>query len=325
MLDSVNSLGQRSAPTCVVSVIIPAFRCEAVLPVAVASVIEQTFGDWEIIVVDDHSPDDIASAMAPWSSDPRISLIRQERNLGPTAARNAGIAAAVGRFVAFLDADDRWFPTKLQRQFDAVLSRPDPDRIFCVTQTIVNLSDGRHIIRPRRAKRADERMDEFIFVSAGFCQTSSFFLSRTLAKTIGFRELSTGEDHLFAIDACNAGADYLLIEEPLVVYNDDVRPGRLSNRRSLDRGRAFMSEVGSIISKRALIGYEARYLGVLILRSNPMKGLAVVVRAVGCGALPLRFAITLLIRSATPAGFYHRLRSMLLGRSTRQRGESHDA
>jgi glycosyltransferase involved in cell wall biosynthesis len=274
----------------------------------------QTMTDWEIVVVDDASPDDIAAALAPWRDDERVRLIRHERNAGATAARNTGIAATLGRFIAFLDADDSWLPTKLERQVNAVLACAEPERVFCVTQTIVNLADGRHVIRPRRAKRPDESMDEFIFVHAGFCQTSSFLVSRSLAAVTGFRELSTGEDHLFAIDLCNAGATYLLIDSALTVYNDDLRPGRLSNRRTLDRGRAFMDEVRGLISPKAMLGYEARYLGVLLLRHNPFKGSALVARAVVSGALPPRFAASLLVRAALPADLYHTIRARLLGR-----------
>lgn len=295
-----------------VSVIIPAFQCATVLPVAIASVFAQTYLSWEIIVVDDHSPDDIAASLATWLGDPRVRLIRQHINQGPTAARNAGIRAARGRFVAFLDADDAWHPDKLRRQMDAVLAQPDPEGVFCVTQTIVKLTDERHVIKPRRAKRPDEPLDEFIFVSAGFCQTSSFLLATALAAKIGFRELSTGEDHIFAIEACKS-ATYLLIEAPLVTYNDDVRPGRLSNRRSLERGRAFMDEVRAILSPKALLAYEARYLGALVLRSHPLEGLALIGRAVASGALPPRFAASLLARTLVPADLYLRVRAFGLG------------
>jgi glycosyltransferase involved in cell wall biosynthesis len=305
-----------SAQAPVVSIVIPAYNCSATLPATLQSVVAQTFQDWEVIVVDDASPEDVSLAMSGFAHDPRIRLARHPVNKGATAARNTGIAMAQGRFVAFLDSDDNWMPSKLQRQLDAVLAKPDPDKVFCVTKTIVNLADGRHVVRPVRAKRPDEPMDEFIFVSAGFCQTSSFFVSRAVARQIGFRELSTGEDHLFAIDACRAGAEYLLIDEPLAVYNDDIRPGRLSGDKTLLRGRAFMAEVQALISPKALAAYESRYLGALILRSTPLLGLRTIAKAIAVGALPPRFAIALVLRTYVPTTLYHRVRAAVLGRKT---------
>lgn len=273
----------------------------------------QTYRDWELIVVDDASRDDVAGALARAGSDPRIRLIRHAANAGASAARNSGIAAARARFVAFLDADDGWHPTKLERQVAAVLTRSDPDLVFCVTRSIVNLTPDRFILCPHRPKRSGERMDEYIFVHAGFCQTSSFLVSRAIAGAVGFRELPLGEDHLFAIDACNAGAEYLMIDSPLSIYNDDARPGRLSNDHSLERGYAFMAGARDVLSPKSLLAYEARNLGVPLLRDRPLAGIGTIVRAVSVGALPLRYAATLLTRAMLPARLYAAVRARLLG------------
>lgn len=296
-----------------ISVIIPSFNGTEPLTNAIRSVQAQTVGDFEIIVIDDCSVIDIAPALAPVIADPRIRLIRQEVNRGVSAARNTGIAAARGRFVAFLDNDDSWFPTKLERQLAVVLASNNPDAVFCVTQTIVDLAEGTHLIRPLKGKQPDERLDEFIFVRGGFCQTSSFFVSRSLAHQVGFRDIKTGEDHLFAIDLCNAGADYVLIEEALTVYHNDIRPGRLSNGTTLEQGRAFMAAVGDTLSAKALAGYEIRYLGPLLLKQNPLAGFRQIVGAVAGGAMPAKYAASLLVRTILPAHTYHRVRAAILG------------
>jgi glycosyltransferase involved in cell wall biosynthesis len=90
------------------SVIIPTYGRAELLGEAVASVLRQTFVDFECIVVDDASPD---APVLP--SDGRVRLIERERNGGPAAARNSGIAAATGRYLAFLDDDDLWLPDRL--------------------------------------------------------------------------------------------------------------------------------------------------------------------------------------------------------------------
>lgn len=103
-----------------ISVIIPAFNPGAYLGAAVRSVLAQSFEDWEMVVIDDGSTEDI-SPQVP--SDPRIR-VRRQVNLGLARARNAGIHESRGTWLAFLDADDLWLPTKLQSQLDLLEERP---------------------------------------------------------------------------------------------------------------------------------------------------------------------------------------------------------
>lgn len=95
------------------SVVIPAWNVESWLPETIASVQNQTITDWELIVVDDGSTDGTA-AIVKNVDDARVRLISQP-NSGVSIARNRGIAESRGEFIAFLDADDLWSPTHLQR------------------------------------------------------------------------------------------------------------------------------------------------------------------------------------------------------------------
>jgi teichuronic acid biosynthesis glycosyltransferase TuaG len=100
-----------------VSVITPVWNAAATLGETVASVQAQSLGDWEMLLVDDGSTDGsraVAERLA--AADPRLRLLGWAENRGPAVARNAGIRAARGRFIAFLDSDDRWRPDKLSRQ-----------------------------------------------------------------------------------------------------------------------------------------------------------------------------------------------------------------
>lgn len=96
-----------------VSVIVPAYNAGRTIDTALQSVFAQTFHDLEVIVVDDGSSDDTADRVAAWGR--RVALHRQS-NRGPAAARNHALLHARGELVAFLDADDVWLPTKLERQ-----------------------------------------------------------------------------------------------------------------------------------------------------------------------------------------------------------------
>jgi glycosyltransferase involved in cell wall biosynthesis len=297
-----------------VSVIIPAYNSASFISRTIDTIIGQTFKQWEIVIVDDCSQDDLTGALAAYLDRYPIHILRHAKNAGPSVARNTGIAAAKGRFVAFIDADDGWLPTKLEQQVEATLARPDPDSVFCLTRAYVDLGMGRRIVRPVRAKRPNERMDEFIFVSGGFCQTSAYFTSRVLAEPIGFRDLPTGEDHMFAIDLCNAGADYVLIDEPLVVYDNRIRSGRLSQDTPLWRRQQFLAMLEGVLSPKAVLGYRSRNIGPVALRSNPISGLKLIGSATIQGALPVRFAVSAIVRTVMPSRLYHVGRAFLLGR-----------
>ncbi|MGA9048014.1 MAG: glycosyltransferase family 2 protein [Dehalococcoidia bacterium] len=98
-----------------ISIIIPTFNRSHVLARAIKSALLQTYQDFEIIVVDDCSSDS-TSVIVGGLNDGRISYIRHEKNRGVAAARNSGLAASKGEYVAFLDSDDEWLPEKLERE-----------------------------------------------------------------------------------------------------------------------------------------------------------------------------------------------------------------
>lgn len=97
-----------------ISVIIPTYNSMTYLPKTVGSVLNQTFTDFELLIIDDGSSDDTAT-WAAQVQDSRVKLISQS-NQGAAGARNTGIKQAKGQYIAFLDADDLWSPTKLEQQ-----------------------------------------------------------------------------------------------------------------------------------------------------------------------------------------------------------------
>lgn len=112
----------------IISVVIPAYNSAKTLPGALESVFAQTYGEHEIIVVDDGSSDDTPDVLSRYAS--RVKYIRQE-NKGPSAARNMGIRAARGEYIAFLDADDLWLPEKLELQLDLMKRDPMTALVGC--------------------------------------------------------------------------------------------------------------------------------------------------------------------------------------------------
>ena len=102
-------------PAPIVSIVMPVYNAASYIGETLDSVFQQTFTDYEVIVINDGSPDTVKleQALEPYIG--RIRYIKQE-NLGAGAARNEGLRAAQGEFIAFLDADDLWLPNYLEEQ-----------------------------------------------------------------------------------------------------------------------------------------------------------------------------------------------------------------
>src|SRR5262249_15425290 len=124
-----------------VSVVVPTCNRAHCIGRALASVASQTYPAIEIIVVDDGSTDDTVAAIGRLNCPRPLRVIQLDGNHGASAARNEGIAAATGEYVAFLDSDDAWHPRKIELQIDR-LRRLGPDYGACYTRIVTY--DDRH-------------------------------------------------------------------------------------------------------------------------------------------------------------------------------------
>ena len=108
----------------VVSVVMPLYNSEIFISETINSVLNQTFTNWELILIDDASTDKtIEIAKSFISNNPKIRLLKNKENLGAALSRNRGIEIAEGDYIAFLDADDLWKPEKLQRQLNFMIAK----------------------------------------------------------------------------------------------------------------------------------------------------------------------------------------------------------
>ena len=122
-----------SGRPCEVAVIVPCHNAARYLPRALDSVLAQTYPNFSLSVIDDGSTDETASVLRPYAA--YGSCIRQQRS-GVAAARNRGISVSKGRYIAFLDADDYWLPTKLERQIELLEQNPGIGLVCSDCETI---------------------------------------------------------------------------------------------------------------------------------------------------------------------------------------------
>jgi teichuronic acid biosynthesis glycosyltransferase TuaG len=135
-------------PPPLVSVVMPVWNTAGHVGEAIASVRAQSFGAWELIVVDDASDDGSAGVVAAAAAgDGRIRLLRHDENRGAAAARNTALGSARGRFIAFLDSDDLWKPEKLVTQL-AHVERTGAAIVFSAYERIDAAGRVTGIVRP---------------------------------------------------------------------------------------------------------------------------------------------------------------------------------
>lgn len=289
------------------SIIIPAYNRADRIGRAIASCLAQSCPDFEVVVVDDGSSDgtaDVVDAM----DDPRIRCIRQA-NAGASAARNAGARAARGAYLAFLDSDDEFLPSKLNQLAAAIT--PD-DRTVWYSQLLFDRGGGNRMIKPARAIAPGERVGDYLFADDGLMQTSTLVMARALFARVG--GFDTGLRCLEDLDLClrleEAGARFGMLPGPQVVWYDDRSSGRLSYTTSRREVRDWAARQHHRLSPRAMHGYLARFLVPQIARAQPFHALSLLVSAVRHGGLAPRRAAMLLARGTAP-GIYGRLRDAL--------------
>lgn len=112
----------------IVSIVMPVFNSGKTVAQAIASILNQTFTDWELLVIDDGSTDDTFE-VAKSFADPRIIVVRDDRNLRIPTRLNEGITTARGKFLARMDGDDIAYPNRLEIQLDYLYQHPEVDLV----------------------------------------------------------------------------------------------------------------------------------------------------------------------------------------------------
>jgi glycosyltransferase involved in cell wall biosynthesis len=196
----------------VVSIMMPFLNREATLPRAIRSALAQTFSDWELIAVDDGSTDGSVAVIEAFN-DPRIRIVKHERNLGVATARNTALKECIGEFIALLDSDDEWLPEKLEKQVASL--RGDPQQRALCSCAFEFERDGEVQKFPRPWGDSWERALHFE-CTFGFGSTLMVRRDSALANGEFDLELPRHEDWDWMLRACQSGQELLYVDEALV-------------------------------------------------------------------------------------------------------------
>lgn len=203
-----------------VSVVLPTHNRAALLGRSIRSVLAQSFGDFEVLVVDDGSTDETAGVVAAFG-DPRVRYVPLSRNTGAAAARNVGIRISRGKFLAFQDSDDEWLPSKLERQMSAFERGPSGlGVVYSDMQRVWGDGTETYLAAP------DVRTGRLVGASAWFYQVCDLGIQSTLIRREWLdaaghfnEELPALEDLEMFIRLSRLCA-FERLREPLVRYHD---------------------------------------------------------------------------------------------------------
>ncbi|MGF1606306.1 MAG: glycosyltransferase family 2 protein [Rhodothalassiaceae bacterium] len=222
--------------TPAVSVIIPTYDRPQALARAIDSVLGQSFADFELLVIDDGGKAETQALLAHYT-DARLAVLRQPGNLGVAAARNRGMRAARGRYLAFLDDDDVWMPDKLARQV-ALLDQASEQVGLVYTGAENALAGGRTSrFHPTEEGALYSRM---LVCNLLHGAPSSALMRRDLVARVGFfdEDLPAIEDYDFWLRLCRV-SEIACLPEPLIRYTDGadgpIEPTRRSRNRQANR------------------------------------------------------------------------------------------
>ncbi|MER3445447.1 MAG: glycosyl transferase [Candidatus Dadabacteria bacterium] len=264
-----------------VSVIIPTYNRAEFLCSAITSVLNQTFQDFEIIVVDDASNDGTYEVVSSFNGN-GIKYIRHKINRGGAAARNTGIRASTGEYIAFLDDDDEWMPEKLQMQVDLLqISPPEVGAVY-TGYLIIDRVKGEIVDRKTATKRRD-LSNELILSNYLGAAGSSILLRRGCFEKVGLfdKGLSSSQDYDMWIRIPRE-FHFDCVEKSLIKYH--FHKNRISNNLiALINGREMLLKKYSQFFESHRKSYSLYHLGLGVLycyTGNIKRGRELLVQAI---------------------------------------------
>lgn len=296
-----------------VSVVICTRGRPALLMRAVRSVLAQSVADFELLVIVD-GPDPATEQALRQVTDPRLRVHVNSHNLGAGPSRDVGAGLATAEWVAFLDDDDEWLPSKLELQLQ--LAAEGPAVITSLTEVVTPQSRQVMPVRPYDNRQP---FDEWMYDRSswfgrgdGFFQTSSLMLPRRLFAQLGFGR-AQHEDWEIGIRAIKqSGLPLRTVMQPVTVHHHGEARPSLSRNAAWASSVAWADDLGSLMTRRAYSGF----LLVTTSRAAQAQGersaaLPLLKRAVAKGRPTLRQLFAYAAIWLAPRGVLRQVRSLL--------------
>lgn len=196
-----------------VSIIMPAYNCEKHIGDAIKSVLAQTHIYWELLVIDDGSNDDTFRVISEFGEiDSRIKPQRNKKNMGVSATRNKGIEMASSEWIAFLDSDDMWVPSKLEKQLKMTRNN-SIDFVFTGVSYINEKGEFYRGIFEVPEKVTYEKLRNQNVISC-----SSVLIKKQYLENIKMERDDIHEDYAVWLRILRSGITAYSINEPLLIY-----------------------------------------------------------------------------------------------------------
>jgi glycosyltransferase involved in cell wall biosynthesis len=250
-----------------VSVLLPVYQGEATILGAVKSVLAQSYPHFELIVIDDGSSDSTLERLAS-IQDARLRVIRQA-NAGVAVARNTGFAASRGEYIAFIDADDRWLPHKLETEVNTLRQHAaSGESPVCLIYSGYEAVDehNRLIFRPP-VRRLSGDLAQAVLEDEGLFLPSTALLHRDIYKAVGgFNPACHHEDRAFFILACQQGFPAYSTTQRLTLYRQSTSGRCRSILTDYDRALSAEDSIVDVLRAK-LSATSADYLACLQRRN----------------------------------------------------------
>lgn len=231
----------------VISVITPTYNRARFLPAAVASVLSQTFGDFELIIMDDGSEDNTPDVLKPFLADRRVRYVYQE-NQGQSHARNLALKQATGDFIAFLDSDDVWARDKLEKQLAVFRANSEVDIVHGDEATI---NEQGSVVSLQNMRRYSGRITRYLLADNSVSITTALVRRRCFDEMGGFdTSVGVADDYELWL---RFSARYCYQYEPGIVASYRVMADQISS----DKRRRYAA------NERIIQQFLARYGEVL--------------------------------------------------------------
>lgn len=196
-----------------ISVLMPAFNAEKHIAISIQSILVQTYTNFELLILDDGSTDLTFKRTAQFN-DPRIKILKNDKNLGLVASRNKLVSAANGSYIAFMDADDIAHPLRLETQI-AALEKNEFD--VCGTSHFT-LYENNQRIKKSKQFYSDSDIRAIMIVNSPFCNPSITGRAEVFKKYIFQSGSITGEDYILWLNLAIAGIRFANLKEVLMTY-----------------------------------------------------------------------------------------------------------